>query len=200
MPLTISLLVQPVSGPASVTGQTLQTMARRANNPHASRPDAVGVTVPRISVNQHGLSYHWHTPTDNQREFQFTSGEIRLTLAQTYYLLSTLNPLESQVWSGHEMLHVNDNIAIFNGGLEHALRNDRSIFLPLFEHQQWLPNEAFATIEDSIRNAVENVFRTLTGEAARRRDTTAEYRSRVAMARGPAALSVASPQRSHARR
>jgi hypothetical protein len=200
VPLTITFTVHEFIPIQRVALADLQTRAQSAHNPHAGRRDIVGLTSPRIAVDQHGLNYHRETVAPAQESFRFTGGTLSLALHQTVQLLATLNAVEVEVWLAHEMLHVSDNAAIFRQTLEPALRADTSIFLPLFEHQQWLPVEAFATLEDSITLAVESVFRGLTRRAANLRDTPAEYRTRVAMARGSSGAPAARTERSRARR
>jgi hypothetical protein len=183
-----------------VSLQTLQGMAQQTGNPHAGRRDMVGVTVPHISVDQHELNYHRETVWPAQERVQFSGGVLWLFLTQTIYLLATLDAKAFAVWRGHEMLHVSDNLQIFNTALEPALRSDTTLFRPLFEQQHWFPIDVFATLESGITQAVEIAYQRLTAQAARRRDTTAEYRMRLAMAGGQQPEHAPARERAHGRR
>jgi hypothetical protein len=158
------------------------------------------------------------------RERRLGGGVLTLVLDQTIFLLDTLTPIEQRVWAEHEQLHVADNEHIVRGPgagtvtdeheqlhtadneglvrspLAAAVMTERSIIAPLFLDHDWVAEGDLSAIELAVAAAVENVFMELTAQAARARDTAAEYHGRMQQIRSLTPARTPSPRATRAPR
>lgn len=185
MTLTVRTTNTPNTPVQTVAMSVVQTKARQTGSPHASHSDIVGVTVPILTVNQTGLQYEQRRAAGGI-EFRFNTGTLSLTLRQEIYMNNAASACERRIWEVHERAHVSDNVAILPQ-LDASIRRDATLSA-IFIARQWRPRSQFQATQTAIQTAVGGVFRQLTGVAATRRDTTAEYarvRQQVANSCGP---------------
>ena len=177
----IPIITIPLLRPTAqiVPVATIREWARRTGNPQAHRRDITGITVPSILVDHRSLrdSHRIHQGT---REFRYLSGTLTIYLRQRVFVAANLTSCEQRIWTAHEFDHVRDNEQLM-GTLMLRLQTE-SFMQSFFVQRQWLPEDARALIVDSIRETCARIFRQLTADAVRRRDTPAEYqrvRSRI---------------------
>lgn len=174
MTLTVQTSNTPNTPLQTAALSVVQQKARDTGSPHASQPDIVGVTVPILRVDQTGLQYEQrNAPGGGGIEFRFSTGTLRLTLRQEIYMSSSASACERRFWEPHERAHVTDNAAILPQ-LDAAIRADATLSAILVA-RQWRPRSQFQATQTAIQTAVGDIFRRLTGAAATRRDTAAEY-------------------------
>lgn len=172
MPLIISTAITALGPIQLVSLAAAQGHARSTGSPHASLPNLVGVTVPSLGDNQHGLQYEQRR-TRGGTEFRFNTGTLLLTLRQQIYMVSTVSACERGIWEPHERAHAADNAALM-ARLDPAIRRDSGL-RAIFITRQWRPRSQFQATQNAIRGGIGAIFRNLTGAAAGRRDTPAEY-------------------------
>ena len=169
--ITTIPLVRPT--PQLVPVATIQQWARRTGNPNAYRRDMAGITVPSILVDHRDLHFS-HRVHNGAREFRYLSGILTIYLRQRLFIANTLSACEQRIWTAHESGHIRDNEHIM-GTLMQRLQTE-SYMQAFFVQKQWFPEDAHDLMMDGIRETCARIFRQLTADAVRRRDTSAEYR------------------------
>ncbi len=170
MPLNIVVNAGARPVPQIVPPAVVVQQARAAGNPRASR--ALAVTRPVITIDQRGLQYYTR-PRRHPREFRFNTGVLRLTLRQSIYIANNLPGCAQGIWAQHEQDHARDNQAIM-GRMERQIRLARDL-QDIFFTPRWHPMGSFNAIQNRIETSVGSIFRKLTLDAVRDRDTVAEY-------------------------
>ncbi len=163
----------PSPAAQAVTPQTVRDQAAATGNPQSD--SALAVTVPVITIDQTGTNWNLFGLPPNQ-EFAFNTGTIRITLRQEVFIANDLSSCARGVWAVHENLHVRDNAAILTR-MPAEIAADPSL-QAIFRDKQRFPRGDFALIQQAAENMIGDIFRRLTGNAARGHDTRREY-SRV---------------------
>ena len=170
----IPILTIPRTRPKAqvVPVATIQHWARRTGNTHANRTDMAGITVPSILVDFSALrdEYRNHQGVN---EFRYKSGRLTIYLRQRVFIASNLSSCEQRLWTQHEFLHVHDN-ELLMGSLNDKLQDDLQM-ISYFGLRKWMPQEIYKISMDNLKEACARIFRKLTIEAVKKRDTPAEY-------------------------
>jgi hypothetical protein len=171
IPISIIPSVRPT--PQIVPQLIVQRWAKETGNPDPHK-DAMGaITVPSIRVDQTSLHFEQRRG-QTEVEFRFQKGMLYLYIANAIYVSNKLSECERRIVLQHEFGHVVDNERIA-GPLMERLQAD-PFMQSLFVQRQWLSRNSFKLILSSIQETCFRIFRELTDEARRRRDTAAEYR------------------------
>lgn len=155
--------------PQIVAPQIVVQQARQGGNPD---PLAVGYTYPTVNIDGSGLSFRERRGPSGP-EFSFDTGTLELKLRQEMWISNALSNCAQQKWIVHENGHVVDNQAVMNR-MDAAIRTDHTL-KRIFIQQHWIPRARFQATQQTIRNAVAAIFKRLTGDAAKARDTLTEY-------------------------
>lgn len=172
MPLQVSTDAGRRPSPQIVAANIVTNHARSTGHPRAS--EAVAVTVPRCRVNQSGLQYEQRR-TRAGIQFRFQTGTLALSLLQDIYIANNISSCAQDIWAEHEQEHIRDNQQVMNR-MERRIRAHRRLQNILI-NPQWHPSRNFNRIQDTIQDSVGEVFRSLTADAVRIRDTNAAYNS-----------------------
>lgn len=172
MSLTITLTERPIGPPTFHSPTDLATIAAGSGSAAPAGSTVVGVTIPVIGHDFTSLNFD----TRNSRtEFRFNTGTLPLTMRQEVHMSNALSPCARTVWLQHEMLHTADNSRLLRG-FEAKLRADPVFASYLVTPVAWHPVSTFAAVQSTIAGRIGAIFREMTEDAARRRDTAGEYR------------------------
>lgn len=151
---------------------TIVQRARTTGNPNASQ--ALGVTLPICRIDQTQLQYE-RRRHGGQIQFRFNTGILQLSLRQSIYIANNISNCAQTIWSAHEQDHVSDNQQIMDR-MDRAIRANHNLQSILIT-PQWrqYTRSAFRSVEATIQSTVGSIFRGLTADAVRSRDTTATY-------------------------
>lgn len=171
MALQVNIGKGTAPSPRIVAPATVVQKAQETGNPSADR--ALAVTVPIISVDLTGVSFKQRRAASGV-EFSFDFGTLKIDLRQEVYIANNLSQCEQRKWAAHERGHVDDNRAVMDK-LEAEFMKDGFI-QDVFVNGTWYPRSDFQLVQRIVRDAIGDVFRVLTAEAAAKHDTVAEYR------------------------
>ena len=170
MPLTIAINLGAKPVPQIVPPAVVVQQARKAGNPNAAQ--VLAFTYPIIRSDQTGLHY-FTRPRLHPTDFRFRTGVLRLTLRQTIHIANDLSACAQGIWAQHEQDHVRDNQGVMRQidreiRIHHALQT-------IFFSPQWYPIGSFNKIQSRIKVTVSDIFKKLTLDAVKMRDTPAVY-------------------------
>lgn len=171
MPLVFSISKGTIPAPQLVTPATVTTRAAAIG--HANAAGALGITIPRITIDLTGVSFKQRNQA-GILEFSFDTGVLKIELKQEVLLANDLTVCEQRKWGAHERGHVDDNRTAMDS-LEAEVRQ-YGFFQDVFVHGVWYPRTDFQLVQQTIQDEVGAAFRDLTEHAATAHDSIAEYR------------------------
>ncbi len=156
--------------PQYVSHDSIVQQARTMKNPQAAR--AAGITVPRLTVDQTKLEYETRKQK-GQVQFRFNTGTLVLMLHQSVQISNDLSDCAQEIWFEHELGHVGDNRDLMKL-MEREIKSSRAL-QDIFFVPQWRPKASFNSVQTKISTVVGDIFKGLTEDAAKKRDTESEY-------------------------
>jgi len=172
MPLTISIEKGSEPKATLVTPATLKKLMKDHGDPNASDPKPAAITMPKVRVDQTKMQWEQRRSTKGV-QFRFKSGTLKLTILQQIAMNATLNACEQKEWMKHEKLHVKDNFGL-GPQLERDFRAS-NLFKKLFDRREWQAKSKWRETQKNIQKEVGKVFKKLTGDKVKTRDTKANY-------------------------
>lgn len=170
MALNIEAQVGTKPSPRFVDKDSIVQQARTMKNPQPER--AAGVTIPRLTVNQTKLQYDT-LKQKGQVQFRFNTGTLLLVLQQSVQLSNDLSTCAQEILAEHELGHVEDNQAVMKR-MEREIKSSRPL-QDIFFTPQWRPKSSFNAVQAKINTTVGDIFKSLTQDAVKKRDTESEY-------------------------
>jgi nucleoid-associated protein YgaU len=171
LPLTFVISKGTIPAPQVVSPETVVSRATAVG--HANAASALGITVPRITIDPTGVQYKQRIQAGIQ-QFSFDTGTLRIELHQEVFLSNDLTPCEQRKWGAHERGHVDDNRDLMDD-LESEVRQ-YGFFQDVFINGVWYPRTDFQLVQQTVNDDIGSAFRALTEAAATSHDTVAEYR------------------------
>jgi hypothetical protein len=168
MPLTVTNNPGTRPVPRRVTRAVVIQHARTSGHPQANR--ALAITLPTLTIDQTRLQYETRAAG---RQFRFRTGALRLSLTQAIYIANNLSSNAENVWAAHEQDHVRDNRQIMPR-MDRRIRASAALRTILIT-PIWRPRSSFNNVQRTIQSTVDDIFKKLTRDAVRARDTDAEY-------------------------
>ncbi len=171
MPLTISATARPAGGPIVESPAKIAALATALGITAPQGSVIVGVTQPVIQTDQTALQYETR---NNNTEFRFSTGTLRLSLSQEIHLSTDLSSCAQTIWLQHEQKHVRDNEQILSR-MDAELRADKPFAAILVNPAAWLPQAQFRPTQAAIKSRVDDIFKRLSSAAVQALDTPQEY-------------------------
>ncbi len=156
--------------PQFVSHDSIVQQARTMKNPQAER--AAGITIPRLTVDQTKLEYETRKQK-GQVQFRFNTGTLALMLHQSVQISNDLSACAQEIWTDHELEHVGDNRDLIKR-MEREIKSSKPL-QDIFFVPRWRPKASFNSVQTKISTVVGDIFKGLTEDAAKKRDTESEY-------------------------
>jgi hypothetical protein len=172
IPIRIIPSVRPT--PQIVPLAMLQRWAHATGNPNAHHRDMAGITVPGIRLDTSSLQLD-RTIHERRAQIRYRAGSLTIRVWNSIYLSDRLNECEQDFWEAHEMDHVHDYEQLSHPLM---LRLQGNQFMrEFFLEQTWYDEnrQTITWIANRFETECAQIFQQLTGDAARHRDTPAEY-------------------------